>query len=222
MHRSALDFTATIRRLRIDCNVETRELALVGLTSDDEKRLRREWQSRKAAGVEAAFLNARQVGARLKLEGSGALHTRDHARLDPYRACLGFARAAAARDAQLFEHAPVRRIRFGRRSVQLRTERGIVTARAVVVATERATDLFRPLKRHFKPLHRYHVVTPPLPAAVRRELGPELVAISDTASPPRWVQWLRDGRVICSGGDQPEAPQRAREKALVQRTGQLM
>lgn len=222
VHRSALDLASTIRRLGIECALERRELALVALTPEDEKRLRREWQARKAAGLEAAFLNQRQVGARLKLDRYGALHTRDHARLDPYRACLGFARAAAARDAQLFEHSPVRRIRFGRRSVQLRTERGIVTARAVVVASERATDLFRPLKRHFKPLHRYHVVTPPLPAAVRRELGPETVATSDTATPPRWVQWLRDGRIMCWGGDQSEVAQRAREKARVQRTGQLM
>lgn len=222
VHRAALDLAATVRRLRIECGIETRELARVASTSDDEKQLRREWQVRKASGLDAAFLNARQVGARLKLDRSGALHTRDHARLDPYRACLGFVRAAAARDAQIFERSPVRRIRFGRRSVQLRTERGLVTARAVVVATERATDLFRPLKRHFKPQHRYHVVTPPLPAAVRRQLGPESIAITDTAAPARWVQWLREGRIMCSGGDQPEAAERAREKARVQRTGQLM
>lgn len=222
IHRSALDLATTVRRLRIECGFDPRELAQVALTPDDEKRLRREWQARKAAGFDAAFLNGTQTRVRLKLEGYGALRTRGHVRLDPYRACLGLARAAAARAARLFEQSPVRRIRFGRRSVQLRTERGTVTARAVVVATERATDLFRPLRRHFKPLHRYHVVTPPLPAPVRRALGPETVAISDTATPPHWVQWLRDGRIMCSGGDQPEVPPRAREKALVQRTGQLM
>lgn len=222
VHRSALDLATTVRRLRIDCGLDGGELAQIALTPDDEQRLRREWHMRKAAGLEAAFLNAREVRARLKLEGYGALHTRDHARLDPYRACLGFGRAAAVRDARLFEHSPVRRIRFGRRTVQLRTERGIVTARAVVVATERATDLFRPLKRHFRPFNRYHVVTPPLPVAVRRELGPETVAISDTATPPHWIQWHRDGRIMCSGGDQGEVAPRTRKKALVQRTGQLM
>jgi glycine/D-amino acid oxidase-like deaminating enzyme len=221
-HRSALDLAATLRRLRIECGLTPCELALVALTPDDEKRLRREWQDRKAAGLDAAFLTARPVRTQLKLDGDGALLTRHHARLDPYRACLGFARAAAARNAQLFEHSPVRRVRFGRRSVELKTERGMVTARAVVVATERATDIYRPLKRHFRTLHRYHVVTPPLPAAVRRELGPEAIAIGDTAEPPHWLQWLRKGRIICSGGDQPEVPRRARDKALVQRTGQLM
>ena len=222
VHRAALDLVSTVRRLRIECGIEARELALLASTSDDEKGLRREWQTRKAAGLDAACLNARQVAARLKLGRDGALRTAGHARLDPYRACLGFARAAAGRGAQLFEHSRVTRIRFGRRSVQLRTQRGIVTARAVVVATERATDLFRPLERHFKTLHRYHVVTPPLSAAVVRELGPEGVAIADTVEPPHWVQRLRDRRVICSGGDQPAVAERAREKARVQRTGQLM
>jgi glycine/D-amino acid oxidase-like deaminating enzyme len=221
-HRSALDLAATLRRLRIQCGLNPCDLALVAVTPEDEKRLRREWKDRKAAGLDAAFLNARQIRTRLKLDHYGALLTRQHARLDPYRACVGLARAAAARKAQLFEHSPVRRVRFGRKSVELKTERGIVTAGTVVVATERATDLFRPLRRHFKTLHRYHVVTPALPAAVRRELGPEAIAICDTAEPPHWLQWLRDGRVIFSGADQPEVPRRAREKTLVQRTGQLM
>ena len=222
VHRSALDLSATLRRLRIECGLEPRELARVAAHAEDEKALHREWQARKAAGLEASFLKAKQARTRLKLERYGALHTRDHARLDPYRASLGFARAAVSRGAQLFEGSPVRRVRFGRRSVDLKTDRGVVTAQTVVIATERATDLFRPLKRHFKTFHRYHVVSPPLPAAVRRQLGPEAVALSDTASPPHWLQWLRDERIIWSGGDQLEVARRGREKALVQRTGQLM
>jgi glycine/D-amino acid oxidase-like deaminating enzyme len=222
VHRSALDLRATLRRLRIECGVETRDLMQVALGPEDEKGLRREWQSRKAAGLDAAFLTARQAQARLRIEGAGALHTHDHARVDPYRACIGFVRAATARDALVFEHSHVRRVRFGRKAVEVTTERGIVTASTVVIATERATDLFRPLRRHFKPFHRYHVVTGPLPAAVRRAMGPETAAVTDTAQPPRWVHWLRDGRIMCSGADQPEVPERARDKARVQRTGQLM
>jgi glycine/D-amino acid oxidase-like deaminating enzyme len=116
----------------------------------------------------------------------------------------------------------VRKVKIGRKSAELRTEGGVISASTVVIATERATELFKPLRRHFKSLHRYHVVTPPLPAAIRREMGPTGTVVTDTAQPPRWVHWLRDGRVMCSGADQPEQPTRAREKACVQRTGQLM
>jgi glycine/D-amino acid oxidase-like deaminating enzyme len=90
------------------------------------------------------------------------------------------------------------------------------------MATGRATGLFRSLARHFRAMHRYHVVTAPLGAPVRRELAPEGTVISDTAAPAHWVQRLHDGRILCSGADQPEVAERAREKACIQRTGQLM
>lgn len=222
VHRSALDLYATLRRLHVECGLERRDLARVALGHEDERQLHREWKARKAAGLQTAWLSARQVQSRLGLDRYGALQTHDHARIDPYRACLGFARAAVRRDAFVFEHSPARQVRFGRKSAEVRTERGVITASAVVVATERATELFRPLRRHFKAFHRYHAVTAPLSAPIRRTLGPATAVVTDTAAPPRWVHWLRDGRVMCAGADQPEVPARAREKACVQRTGQLM
>jgi glycine/D-amino acid oxidase-like deaminating enzyme len=221
-HRAALELAGTIRRLRIECSLEPRQLARIALMPNDEKLLRREWQMRKAAGLEAAFLNTRLARVRLKIDRYGAIQTRDHASLDPYRACLGFARAAAGRGALVFEQSPVRRVRFGRKSAEIKTEHGLVTASSVVIATERASDLFRSLKRHFKTFHRYHVVTSPLPAAVRRELGSESVVVTDAASPPHWIQRLPNGRVICSGADQMQVAVRLQDRARVQRTGQLM
>ncbi|HEY7442618.1 MAG TPA: FAD-binding oxidoreductase [Vicinamibacterales bacterium] len=221
-HRAALELAGTLRRLRIECGLEPKQLVRVALMPDDDKALRREWQMRKSAGLEAAFLNTRLARSRVKIDRYGAIQTRDHARFDPYRACLGFARAAAARGALVFDESPVRRVRFGRKSAEVKTERGLVTASTVVIATERAGDLFRPLQRHFKTFHRYHVVTSPLPAAVRRELAAEIAVVTDTASPPHWVQRLPNGRAICSGADQPQVPARIQDKVRAQRTGQLM
>jgi glycine/D-amino acid oxidase-like deaminating enzyme len=221
-HRAALELAGTIRRLRIECGLEPKQLTRVALMPEDEKQLRREWQMRKAVGLDAAFLNTRLVRSRVKVDRYGAIQTRDHASFDPYRACLGFARAAATRGALLFEQSPVRRVRFGRKSVDVTTERGLVTASTVVIATERAGDLFRSLKRHFKTFHRYHVVTGPLPAAVRRELAAESAVVTDTALPPHWIQRLRNGRVMCSGADQVQVSPRLQDRVRVQRTGQLM
>jgi glycine/D-amino acid oxidase-like deaminating enzyme len=221
-HRAALELAGTLRRLRIECGLEPKQLVRVALMPDDDKALRREWQMRKSAGLEAAFLNTRLARSRVKIDRYGAIQTRDHARFDPYRACLGLARAAAARGALVFDESPVRRVRFGRKSAEVKTERGLVTASTVVIATERAGDLFRPLQRHFKTFHRYHVVTSPLPAAVRRELAAEIAVVTDTASPPHWVQRLPNGRAICSGADQPQVPARLQDKVRAQRTGQLM
>ena len=39
---------------------------------------------------------------------------------------------------------------------------------------------------------------------------------------PHFLRWLPGERVLFSGADQPALPDRSRDKALVQRTGQLM
>ena len=44
----------------------------------------------------------------------------------------------------------------------------------------------------------------------------------DSDVPPHFLRWLRDDRILFSGGDQPAVAARRQEKALVQRTGQLM
>jgi glycine/D-amino acid oxidase-like deaminating enzyme len=73
-----------------------------------------------------------------------------------------------------------------------------------------------------KSLTSYAVVTEPLPAAVRQETGRRSAAERDSADPPHLLRWLREDRVLFSGADQPPVPIRAREKTLLQRTGQLM
>src|SRR3990172_5993377 len=76
VHRAALDCGATLRRLRIECGLDGRDLVRVAIAPEDEKQLRREWQGRKGAGLEAAFLRAQQARARLQIERGGALQTR--------------------------------------------------------------------------------------------------------------------------------------------------
>jgi glycine/D-amino acid oxidase-like deaminating enzyme len=65
------------------------------------------------------------------------------------------------------------------------------------------------------------VLTPELPAGVRREMMPQSLIVRDTSSPDHWLRWVGN-RVLFLGANQPRVPDRAREKALVQRTGQLM
>ena len=44
----------------------------------------------------------------------------------------------------------------------------------------------------------------------------------DAEDPPHTVRWLKDDRAMIAGADQVTVPARLRERALVQRTGQLM
>jgi glycine/D-amino acid oxidase-like deaminating enzyme len=221
MRRSALDLQAVLRRLRIRCELEPRQLLHVAAPGDDVGRLlRREHDARRRAGLEEAWATPRAVRQVAAVESGGAIRT--HAAvLDPYRACLGLARAAVARGAVVVEHAEARRIRVGRR-VEVITSSGRLRAETVVVATGAPLPDLRPLRRHLTPRHGYGVVTAPLPASVRRDVGPRTAVLSDSAEPPHLVRWLRDDRVLIEGAVQDPVSVRAEPQALVQRTGQLM
>jgi glycine/D-amino acid oxidase-like deaminating enzyme len=222
MRRASLDFAAAIRRLNIKCDLAPQDLLhVVPRDAAAVKALRREYDARRHAGFDHSWLTAAALAREAAIDGGAAIRTRGFT-FDPYRACVGFAAAAADRGATLFERAAVRRIRTSRKAVEVSTASGTVVAQAVLVATSAPLTDLRALRRHLEPRHSYAVVTGVLPAAVRRELGRRAAALRDSAEPPHFLRWLKDDRVLCSGADQPLVPSRARDKMLVQRTGQLM
>ncbi len=222
MRRASLDFAAALRRLNVRCDLDERDLLHVARTGADATHaLRREYQARRDAGLNHSWLTAAAVARETAMDSGGAIRTRG-ASFDPYRACLGLAAHAAERGAAIYEQSAARRIRAGRKGVSLATERGTVAAQAVVIATAAPLPDLRALRRHLDTVHAYAVVTEPLPAAVRRELGRRDAALRDSAQPPHIVRWLKEDRVLVCGGDQPAVPDRGRAKTLVQRTGQLM
>jgi glycine/D-amino acid oxidase-like deaminating enzyme len=91
-----------------------------------------------------------------------------------------------------------------------------------VIATGAPIADLRSLRRHFRAEQGYAVVTEPLPASVRRQLGKRQAALRDGATPPHFLRWLKEDRVLFAGADQSPVPARSRDKTLVQRTGQLM
>jgi glycine/D-amino acid oxidase-like deaminating enzyme len=176
---------------------------------------------RREADLDHSWVTPAAVAREAAIETGGAIRTRG-AVLDPYRACLGLAAAAAARGGRFFEHSPVKRIRTRRKGVEIVTDRGLVRAEAVVIATGAPLRDLKPLRRHLRPEHSYAVVTAPLPAAVRREVGARSAAMRDTVAPPHFLRSLKEDRVLFAGGDQEPVSTRANEKVLLQRTGQLM
>jgi glycine/D-amino acid oxidase-like deaminating enzyme len=220
--RASLDFAAAIKRHGIRCDIAPQDLLrVVPRDADAVKRLRREYDARRAAGLDHTWITAAALARQASIEGGAAIRTRGFA-FDPYRACLGFAESAAGRGALVFERTAARRIRANRKRVEVTVESGAIRAQAVVIATAAALQDLRALRRHLHPHQSYAVVTTPLPAGVRRELGPRAAALRDSASPPHFLRWLKDDRVLFAGADQPPVPARARDKVLVQRTGQLM
>ena len=222
MRRAALDMAAAMRRLKIRCDLAPCDfLTIARARSETSRFLVREYQVRRDAGLEHSWVKLAALKRETAVEGDGAIRSHGFS-FDPYRACIGVAAAALSRGATLYERSPVRRIRAGRKGVQVSTASGTLKAQAVVVATSAPLQDLRALRRHIKVFNTYAVVTAQLPAAVRRELGGRTSVLIDTDTPPHTLRWLKDDRALFAGADQPVVPDRARDKAFVQRTGQLM
>jgi glycine/D-amino acid oxidase-like deaminating enzyme len=219
--RASLDASALVRRLKISCGLEPCEHIRVA-SRDDGKALRREFEARQEAGLEAHWMTSVMVRKATALEVQDGLRTGACFSLDPYRACLGLAAAARSRGTILFERSRATKVRAGAKHVEIVLDGGLVRAKTVIVCTGTATPEFKPLRRHFKRREEYFALTEPVPAAIRKQLAGHGVTISDTVTPRHVVRWTRDDRLLVNGASQDETPAKKREAVLVQRTGQLM
>ncbi len=222
MRRGSLELAATLRRLDVRCQMTPMDvLTMAPVRADGAKALRREQAGRKDAGAAASWLTPVAVSREAAAESGGAVRTHALA-VDPYRACLGLAAAAGERGALIHERSAVERIKTAPRHVDITTGSGTVRADVVVIATAAPLHDVRALRRHVTATSLYGLVTEPLPAAVRKQVGRRQVAVEDAAPPHRLVRWLADERVMVRGGRQVAVAERLRERTLIQRTGQLM
>jgi glycine/D-amino acid oxidase-like deaminating enzyme len=226
--RAALDGAATLRRLRVQCRLTSRDLVQFAgagfpYAADAGTRLTREWQARQQAGLEGALIKRSGLTRDIRTEAAAGVRTHDSAQFDPYRASVGLASAAATRGAQIFERSPIRRVKFGRHEALLEADGGRVRAGRVIIATGLPTALFKALRRHVTPMDTYFVLTEPVPAAIRHQLARPAIILRDSQAPPHTLHWVdEDRRIVFGGADQAAVPTRLQTKTLVQRSGQLM
>jgi glycine/D-amino acid oxidase-like deaminating enzyme len=220
--RAARDFAAVLRRLDIKCHLEPRPSLLAATTPEQAAHLKREHKLRKEAGLDAALITARALATETALPGVAALRARDGATIDPYRATLGLAAAAAARGAQIFEQSPIVKTTFTRKIVDAHTRTDKIRARRVVVTTGEPPPLFHALARHFWSKTAYLAVTDPVPPKIRQTLGTREAVIRDGARPPHTIRWVDDERLMVMGADEVSPPSRQIEKLLVSRIMELM
>ena len=217
--RASLDAAALLRRSSIQCALAPIDTATI---SADEKSLRREYDARLAAGLDARWLTSKQVHGSVQADAASGLRMGDAFGLDPFRACIGLASAARKRGVTFAERTPVRKVTFGKAGVEVAAEGATVRAKLAIVTTGIATPEFRPLRRHFTNRERYLVLTEPVPAVVRKQLMPAGTTLRDTQTPRHRLRWTADNRLLIAGADQDETPARTKPAVLVQRTGQLM
>jgi glycine/D-amino acid oxidase-like deaminating enzyme len=218
---AALDGAALLRRLNVKCGLQPVS-SLIVADRDDEKKLRREFDARSKGGVDGTWLTRKLLAKMTAPDAPAAIRMRDAFTLDPYRACLGLAAAAAARRAVICEKSRVNKVAFTRKHVDVIAEGATIRAAKAIVTTGTATSEFRQLRRHFKRRESYLVLTEPMPAPMRKQIGARDTTYRDTREPHRRVRWTDDDRVLVEGATQDEVPERKRPEVLIQRTGQLM
>ena len=200
-HESVRALVGLLKRLGVRCDLKERDAIYYAADGDGVERLRRELKLRARSGFDGEWLSTGALRRLTGISGRGAIRTQGNAQFDPYQACLGLVRAAAASGARIFERSEVQRIDAARDRVRLRTRNGVVDARRVVIATGYATRQFRPLAGRFRMYRTYVQATEPLDAAQRGELGLSDVMVWDTDRPYHYTRWTPDHRLLLGGGD---------------------
>ncbi len=194
---------------------------LLSLVDVAAKGWDRDAVARTAAGLEAKTLvgpaftrvTSAEVAAAMRLPGAGLI--------EPARViAAAVARVAAAR-VTAFERSQVTRITFTRTDATVHVAGRAIRASRVVICTDAPGALAPTLDRHVRALERFHVLTAPMPAAMRKAMALGQLVVCDVAA-PFTATATTDGRLLLTGGDGPLLPERKREAALVQRTGDLM
>ena len=128
--------------------------------------------------------------------------THSNALVHPGKLASGLARAAEQRGVEIFEHAPVRRIDTSGDGVAVVTERGRISARKVVLATNVFPSLLRRNALMTVPVYDYVLMTEPLSGEQRAAIGWDgRQGVSDLANQFHYFRQTADGRILFGGYD---------------------
>ena len=188
-----------------------------GRVAISERRVH-QW-SRRGAPVE--LLSADETR---RLLGSTAWHggfvNRSGGHVNPLALARGLARAVVAAGGRLFNHSPVDSYRREANGWVVRTARGEIRARALVLATNTYTDevvrgLSPRISRQFVPVLSWQMATRPIPEAIRASVIPGRQAMSDTHGDLHFARYDARHRLVTGGATLMPLRQRERLEATI-------
>jgi glycine/D-amino acid oxidase-like deaminating enzyme len=222
MQEAPRELAATVKRLGIRADLDLKTSFRFIPPGQADKLLKREVASREEAGLKAAWIAPAVIAKQAAIGTAGGMRLPEAGFADPVKLTLGFLSAAIKKGLKVYEKSAVRKITFTRKTATAYLDSGAITTTNLIICIGEPTNLFKPLKRHLRHEDRYAVLTEPLPAAVRAELGQRNALLMDTDTPPHQLWFTADHRALFTGADQKRPADRLRDKTLVQRTGQLM
>jgi glycine/D-amino acid oxidase-like deaminating enzyme len=216
--RATHDVTKTIRALKFNADLCACDSVYFTLDPSKVKRLRREFDARKSAGLPGRWLSAAALYRMTGIAAQAAIVTSGNAQVNPVRACHGFLAAAARRGARIFERSRVRSVKTSQAGgVDVRTTGGTISAERIVVATGYATPEFRGLVGRFRLKDTYVIAT----KRIRARRGRRVMAW-DTDRPYHYLRWTDDGRLLLGGEDTQHRSSKRSRRRIAKARGRLM
>jgi glycine/D-amino acid oxidase-like deaminating enzyme len=158
----------------------------------------------------------------------GGMVDETSAGLNPARYVAGLARAAQRAGACLHDHARVEKIESksvsGARTFLIKTSKGTITAREVILASGAYTTEATPaLRKKIIPIGSYIIATEILPADLARELSPRNRMIYDSKHFLYYYRLTPDNRMLFGGRAAffPETENTVRQSAEILRRGMV-
>jgi glycine/D-amino acid oxidase-like deaminating enzyme len=203
-----------IRRTRIECGFERKGSLYVAATADHVPRLAREFEARRAAGLDVEWWPRRRIAAESSLPHRAAILSRKAAQMDAYRFTYGLLLAAQRNGARIYDRTEVKRWVARRRDAELFTARGSrVRARHLVVATGYESETFLPTR--IGALHStYALASEPISRGEFVGWPADQCLLWDNGNPYFYLRTTADQRAIIGGYDENFYGPDARDRLL--------
>ncbi|HYL87025.1 MAG TPA: FAD-binding oxidoreductase [Candidatus Angelobacter sp.] len=234
MYAASLESIACVEQIvreeKIDCN-----FSRCGHLEVACKQAHFDGYEASAALVRREFRHELRIVPRAELRGEigsdiyfGGMVDETSAGLNPARYVAGLALAARRAGACLHDHTRVEKVRAesqnGARRFCLRTSKGTITAREVILASGAYTTEATPaLRKKIIPIGSYIVATEILPEALARELSPRNRMIYDSKHFLYYYRLTPDNRMLFGGRAAffPETESTVRQSAEILRQGMI-
>ncbi len=195
---------ADLERYGIDCDFEQPGVLNVALEPHELGWLEEEADLLRRYGHEVELLDEaatrEQVASPTYL---GALWSRTgHALVDPGRLGAGLLEAALAAGVRVHENSAATDLRRHGAGIEVNLAAGSVRAARVLLATNAFPGLVRAIRRRVAPVYDYALMTEPIPAELREQVGWRgRQGISDLGNQFHYYRLSADDRVLYGGYD---------------------
>jgi glycine/D-amino acid oxidase-like deaminating enzyme len=209
-----------VKQLGVDCAFARKKSLYVASRARDVARLRREYEARRAMGIDLELLEREDIRARFSFDYPAALLSRVAAEVDPYRLAHALLRAATENGLCVYDRTAVTSYEARGGQVMLHTDReSTITARHVVFATGYESQTY--LKQQVTKFRStYALVTEPIDEFPG--WGEDQCLIWETARPYFYARTTNDRRMIVGGEDDAFDSEARRERRLPKKINRLM